>query len=733
MKSIYYFIILSVWAMLTVCCSSEELIQTPVKVGEEVQFGLSLDKETRTIYGDKNTEENAFPIYWVNGDKVNVYSPQCIEGRNFAEYEVSVKELNQNFADALTKTGESGLQWGETPANFYSIYPSGNYTIVGNEIQGLKIRSSQDVYLAADGKTLKNMSDCMMYAVAENCSVNPVNLTYRPIATSFMVNIELDDNKNGTSDKLIIQSVKLTASGKNIAGTFNANLLTGEVTGWENGENVVNVQISNSSTGGFYEMQEGDKVSIPIFIVLDAESESTKDWIIEIVTDKGTFEKTLNKKTTDGISNGLTLAPGKVHELTLPKLTINNSEWDVKNWMVNIPRNVYLSEVSIPGTWNSLNADFQSDLTIGGQYGKGVRAFHFDTRWRSDNNPLVGSSFTGITKPTITELSVAVGGSGKTNSYDGGNLMKKSAASTFSEYLKQITDNVKEDEYMIVFCTFAQNSYNGDRCPSTWYQAISDACASNGKVYDASKLTQNTLVGDVLNHVIVVVNLDTSVDSATLPAGSRCLFTYVPMQLPSNHYDATTNHIDALHYATKASSGISMYTSHAQISTTGTSYVNCGDRGYSHPLTSRDALVESFWNWSKNNYGTTNYNHDKWIYLGLGGYIMTSSSSSGSGYDTVEERYAQMVYNRIDEMGKNDMPYYPMGIILMNNKMNSNYTDNNNTDLGYDFSDVCKNILLLNNKYRLQYDEDKPANYNPNAKARSDYDGSLTSGGNAIQ
>ena len=117
-----------------------------------------------------------------------------------------------------------------------------------------------------------------------------------------------------------------------------------------------------------------------------------------------------------------------------------------------------------------------------------------------------------------------------------------------------------------------------------------------------------------------------------------------------------------------------MYTSHAQISTTGTSSVNCGDRGYSHPLTSRDNLVTSFWDWSKTNYANKIYEHDKWIYLGLGGYIMTSSSDSGSGYDTVENRYAPMIYNRIDEMGSNNIPFYPIGIILMNNKKGSNYT-----------------------------------------------------------
>lgn len=396
------------------------------------------------------------------------------------------------------------------------------------------------------------------------------------------------------------------------------------------------------------------------------------------------------------------------------------------------PRNVYLSEVSIPGTWNSLNVDCQSETTIKKQYALGVRAFHLDTRWRSDNDPIVGSTFTGISKPQITELSVATGGSNKTNSYEGGNLMKKSATSTFAEHLKSITDEVKPDEYMVVFCTFAQNSYNGDRCPSTWFEAVSNACASNEKVYDASSISANTLVGDVLNKVIVIVNLESSVSNNTLPANSKCLFTYVPMQLPENYYSETTNHIDALYNGKQTQTGISMYTSHAQISTTGTSSVNCGDRGYSHPLTNRDALVTSFWDWSKNNTGLPNYSHDKWIYLGLGGYILTSSSGSGSGYNTIENRYASMIYNRIDEMGSNNIPFYPLGIILMNNKHGSDYTDSNGNDLKYSFDDVCKEVLMLNNKYRMQYDSSKPSDYNPQALSLAEYGATATTGGDAF-
>ena len=731
MKKIYNYILLSVLAIASAGCINEELTpdQPSAEAGDEVKFGLSLgDPKTRTVYGDE-TDHNTFPIYWIDGDKVQVFSPQCLEGRRNAEYKVVLPSdvTNPYYAEDLTPTGEYGVQWGSSNADFYSLYPSGSYTLSsdGTKAENITIGYTQNINV--NGTTVKSdMEDCLMYAKTTGVPKGQiVNLHYDPISTVIMLTLKVAANVTGTdADSFTIQTISLIAD-TDIAGTFNLNIADGKFGEFTTGQSskTITTQIVNTTTGGYHTLANGQSVTVPLFLA-PAEYTSVQNWKVQVVANGNTYTKTLNINKT--------LVPGQIHKITLPELAPEESEWDVSKWMTYIPRNVYLSEVSIPGTWNSLNVDCQSETTIGNQYALGVRAFHLDTRWRADNSPGIGDTFSGfVTKPTITTLSVATGGSGNTYKYDGGNLMRPSFKS-FAEYLGQITDEVQEDEYMVVFCTFAQNNYNGDLCPSTWFEAVSNACAANDKVYDASNITANTLVGDVLNKVIVIVNLDSSVSSTTLPAKSKCLFTYIPMQLPEDYYAETTSHMDDLYYSTKTATGISMYTSHAQISTTGTSSVNCGDRGYSHPLTNRDALVTSFWDWSKNNTGTPNYSHDKWIYLGLGGYIMTSSGSSGSGYETIENRYAPMIYNRIDEMGSNNVPFYPLGIILMNNKHGSNYTDSNGNDLKYSFDDVCKEVLMLNNKYRMQYDSSKPSDYNPQALSLAEYGSTATTGGDAF-
>lgn len=747
-------------AFATVGCLGELNTDIPsAESGDEVQFGLSLPSMTRTTYGNKNG--TVYPIYWVDGDKVQVYSPQCLAGRNDAEYKVSVESATQNYATSLTPTGANGVQWGADDAMFYSVYPSGDYTILdeGSIIQNLKINFLDDFEVSADGTVTPKGADCLMFAKTPEALTpgSTVNLNYSPLATSVMLTLR-GPSSESIVDEHTIQSIKLIApENEFIAGNFNVELQTVDGveryvhTGWVDGaskSNSITAQIYDKSTGAFHKIKTGDELKFAMFLAPLTGLTIDETWKVEVlvqsdvpeidgngnVTGYKTAIKTFTKSLAFAEGFNGSLKPGMVHELpALPTLDITaapEQEWNVGDWMENIPRNVYLSEVSIPGTWNSLNSDCQSETSISSQYALGVRAFHIDTRWQASRNGYVGQ----IYNPTITGLSVCDGSTSYSVLGDDGRV-NGTNAKTFESCLISVVENVKEDEYIVVFCTFAQDSYSGNRCPSTWMQAVSDACDKvnnsndpnlKGKIFNGSQLTANTLVGDVLNHVIVIVNLDKTFSNYTLPANSKCLFTYVPMNLASDHYTGANaeidGHIDPLYYCTKESSGISMYTSHAQISNTGASSVDCGDRGYSHPLTSRDALVGAIWDWSRNNYGTSNYKHDHWIYIGLGGYILTSSSGNGSGYDTVENRYATKIYNRIDEMGKNNVPYYPVGIILMNNKHNAKYTiteNNTTTTLTYGFSDVCKKILMLNNEYRLQYDPDKPADYKPTVTAVS--------------
>ena len=109
-------------------------------------------------------------------------------------------------------------------------------------------------------------------------------------------------------------------------------------------------------------------------------------------------------------------------------------------------------------------------------------------------------------------------------------------------------------------------------------------------------------------------------------------------------------------------------------------------------------------------------------FLGIGnGWKDTGDNA----HKDVASYFNTWINGKVTEMGTTPtgqtakVPYYPVGIVLMN------YVN--------DYASVVKNILLLNNKYQLQFDPNKPTRTEDYALQQADYDGSLTNGSNAIQ
>ncbi len=742
MKKIYNYILLSALAFASTSCINEEFNpdQPTAETGDEVKFGLSLgDPKTKTVYGDE-TDNHTFPIYWIDGDKVQVFSPQCLEGRRSAEYKVILPSgvTNHNYAEDLAKTGEYGVQWGNNEtADFYSLYPSGNYTLSsdGTKAENITIGYTQSINV--NGTTVKSdMEDCLMYANTRGVQKGKtVNLHYDPISTVVMVTLKVAENAFGAdAESFTVQSISLIApDGTDIAGTFSLNILDGTFGGFTEGKasNTIITQIVNTATGGYHTLANGQSVTVPLFLA-PAEYTSVKDWKVQVVANGNTYTKILNIEKV--------LEPGKIHKITLPELNAT-TEWDVSKWMKYIPRNVYLSEVSIPGSWNSLNPEFQgTSPTITAQYSKGARAFHLDTRWQGGGSTL---------NPEVYNI-LGVANGGNTHEYrSDGRVMIDSDNPSVENALDEIIANIATDEYMILICTFAQGSYNHiytlNNVTYDWVGEISRICALKDKVYDAKALTPNTLVGDVLGKVIVIVNTEGKL-SAT-PSDSKCLFVNIPLTLDSSLFGSDLNkNICKINKGTLNSTGISdtginMYNTQAQVCIAGETYtgsqsrVNVDGRGFAPTFGERKTVANNILTWSQNNYENTNDAHDKWIYLGLGGYyvyyypggflgIGAGWKAATNGHTNVASDLNGWINGKVTEMGTipsgqtTAVPYYPVGIVLMN------YVN--------DYAATVKNILLLNNKYRLQYDSSKPSDYNPQALSLAEYGATATVGGDAF-
>ena len=732
MKNIHNYIMLFIVAFAVASCADDEIIENKDlgKSGDEVQFGLSLDNDSRTVYGEE--AGNAFPIYWVNGDKVQIFSPQCLEGRRNAEYKVTVSEETQNYADNLEKTGAFGVQWGTEAADFYSLYPSGNYSLSDedeNVVDNVVINYSQSVQVSTkNGKQVikSDMEDCLMYAKTEDVEVGKtVNLQYNPISTVVYLTLKVAANETGTDpDNFTIQSVSLIAPNEpdnvvNIAGTFSLNITNGTFVDFVEGSasNKVMAQISNVTTGGFHSITNNETFSIPLFLA-PVPNLNVNGWKVQVVANNNVYTKTLGDKD---------IVAGQIHKITLPELKPATTEWDVSKWMTYIPRNVYLSEVSIPGSWNSINQDFQTCAstdaqTIQNQYNQGVRAFHLDTRWKAKYKRIFIDNVGDL--DYVIGLGVADGGdNGGENSgtfTSGNKYMKGDGTPLVSDIISQLVGFIKNnpEEYIVLVCSFAQESvdYEGDN--GKWYGEISAICNNNDYVdyiVDATTISNETLVGDVLGKILVIVNMPNTITAASqLPSNSKCMFTYMPSELDKSIFTTGNNATTTSEYLlgknnnilwrSADASNLSMYNNQAQISSSTGAGIN-HDRGYAPSMDERSKVLNSILDWSKSNFAST----DKWIYLGLGGYQVKEGGNAGSvsgSYSTIASTYNNWINNRVTEMGQipkgstEAKPFYPVGIALMNfvNK----------------HQPTVKNILLLNNKYRLQYDSTKPVDYRPN-------------------
>lgn len=738
MKTKKYFM-MSVLALLAYGCQNEEDINNTVipTPGEDVKFGASLGKSGRTIYGEK--ADGAYPIYWVDGDQVLVSSPQCGQngGVGSATYKVSVTNANQNFADALNKTGEIGVRWGDNrTGDFYSLYPaSTNAWFNPQALHRARITLTTQQNCDWVKNTSDNshtvqpdMSACFMYARTTGVANGAeVNLKYKPLSTA--VRFKLRGPMDQSAEPVTVSYVRLYApTGVSLSGTFDVdfsgdNEMPTVIPYTGRTYNYVSMNAANPTTGTYLTLGPNESVELNLFFLLENSMDMTEEWYIDVATAEGNvYRKYLT--TLSGVQKNMTLVPGQIHVLPdLPALS-SGAGWDPANWMVNIQRNVYLSEISIPGAWYSMHSSYQPDASassyadkISNLYSNGVRAFHLDTRWRGTTKWVIGDTYLD----EVQDLGVIDTDNHSFNEYGvtGGDKYLTMGAPSFEECLDAITTHVSSDEYMVVICTFAQGSGNYKGDDGGWREAIRDACKKNSKVIDACDLSPNTTVGDVLGKVIVIVN--TYTPSAVT---GKPLYVNLPMELSAEDTDITvdggTSHKQGfttnayfsqpLKYMNSTETGITMYATYAQATTgseSGTGSTD-SDRGYMPTFAERKQKAQNILTWSQQNYGDReNYSHNSWIYLGLGGYIPGRGGIWGTSdnYSKVAESLNAWINGKVEEMETNQA-YYPVGIVLMNEAIN--------------YANVVRNILEMNNKYRKAYDPD-----------RSPVDGSYVTGGSS--
>ena len=415
------FLISMAFAALLAGCSDDlenGKAKNPVQTGDEVLFGTSLSSEgqTRTVYG--NRDEYGVPVNWVDGDEIAIFCKETAQPANhLVTYKIKPNSESPNKASEVMKVdpNAAGLQWGkEDMHHFYAFYPASAVHAADADDQQGTITANIPVNQQptgwrrgpivsndgnVSGKTttfaLPNMDYAYMYAynpVSKNAveaGSGKVNLLFHNLVT--VLDITIPAPKDGS--KVVVTDVTVraleTEEGVNtvLTGDFECYIrgaggpdpdakATCKPTG-DMGQvrNVVNIPCYDQDKDEFITLgDDEDFLNVKAYIIPD-DGNTIKPRTLQIAVN------TLNggeKKRTLATAS---IVPHKINRVLLPAVVPGGTNY----WMSDLDPNIYVSELSIPGSKfsvltseNGASRVYQT-ATIDQQFEDGVRAFIFQT------------------------------------------------------------------------------------------------------------------------------------------------------------------------------------------------------------------------------------------------------------------------------------------------------------------------------------------------------------------
>lgn len=546
MKRVYIYLGIALVACLNSCTddSLDNGVKNPVHTGDEILFGSTLSDnanmiETRTVYGDRT--DTGVPVYWEDdgSDEIAIFCLQSSQpADHLVKYNVTpeTEDLNndgkpdKHQAASVTKvnTAEAGLQWGDpdTPHNFYAFYPASavkgseeeNQTgkITANipetqQVTEWRIKEGTEDGAINGHKTyfgLPNMDYAYMYAYTQVTpkdvdAENPVNLKFKNLVTVLDITVQGPETGEMTVTNINVDAV----DGANIilTGDFTCNIRAAESnsdevtatceavenTGSSTVRNRISIPCYDKINNEFITLQAGEYLNVKAYIIPDDDENHIihpRQLKITVATLNGAAKvKTLS--TAD-------VTPHKINRVILPPLVEGGTNY----WMSNLDSDIYLSELSLPGSKMSFTTSdnvkdrgnvFQG-MGLDKQFEDGVRAFVIQTSVKTTYS---GNQVTGA---DVTEL------------YSGTSL--ESILDDIATLLKQNNGS----EYAFVQITYdnaSSNSYKAGEAYQYWIEGIGyklDQLIKDGNVYNiyGNQITPDTKLGDVRGCIVLKVNFN---------------------------------------------------------------------------------------------------------------------------------------------------------------------------------------------------------------------------------
>lgn len=354
-------------ALATSC--ADDLGHSAAAPGDYINFSARTSgPASRTVYGDR--DGNKFPVYWVENDKVRIFSPEAYgttAAEKTSDYIVGTIESGKNLYQITGGT----LKWGEPEVhNFFEVYPAqavNSFTMNGSACD-VVLDLPNDQHVSYQGTVTDNNKDYQYYTnmnyaymagttQANRTSAESITLPFEPLTTA--VDIFIEPNANWTIKSINIANPSSVSAvlAQPLAGQFTKRIGgTGAVTvDPDHVHNNVSVEFGTGIT-----LDKGIKVTA---FLLPTYNDSIR---IEVLGDYNNASAEISLpmkrvKTSSALAVGgaKKLAPGLknvIHLGALPNYSKQQSQGEFttyEDWMAGIPGNAYLSALSIPGTYDS--------------------------------------------------------------------------------------------------------------------------------------------------------------------------------------------------------------------------------------------------------------------------------------------------------------------------------------------------------------------------------------------
>lgn len=543
-------------AFLLGSCQEDSLLQSEGPLsGNEIRFGATAhfkngnSSTTRTEYGDIEKDENGegfIEVRWSNGDRIDIACPSTA-GTNCAEYVVSgfdhgADENAQNStATTLTKTGDTGLQWGSSEDNytFYSVYPSLN--TIKSHLQGVteldnlgvskegklggylaqiqdaapasvdnarKNPTTQNPTTQEDDKTDEvktgyvikpNMDFAYMVAKTPNVGYgNDVSLRFESIVTALEFQIFAPDVVGGEVGEITVTGFALSdPDNGDICGPFSYDYNTEKYAtpdnGAASGHGLVQMNILGTDGEGVT-ITKNQYVDVTFFLLPRADEQTYK------ALDLTVFYKVGNASQVKTATLNRAIAPRTktyIKNIKLPKITnINASSW----WSA-IPPATLFSQVSIPVAGNvfatpaHISNEYRQEqtLSIADLWKMGVRGFELCCQTTCDKN--LGQSPTQMVQESLGSEAIVVAEE----------FTDITFGSAVQELITLHSQSGYENEPLILLCTYASkddgyNPYSYTANLMNYFAGLSEDVRNK-----MVQITSNTTAADLRGGIAVIV------------------------------------------------------------------------------------------------------------------------------------------------------------------------------------------------------------------------------------